>query len=190
MARLKVPSHVLRSRHSAAFAGSLGLLFLSVSCRNRAEQTIKDSEGRSFSAQCSDDRICVLSPKAGPGAEPGAEGRPLPARNEQSLHLKTSGRVVGVCGPVAPGAQPAPADCRPVICESASDCPASTGLQTGVCINGLCTEPSHALNSDDAVMLCLAQTGVGMKSATQVERLALGLNCGTPCQIPKPCRQP
>jgi hypothetical protein len=57
-------------------------------------------------------------------------------------------------------------------------------------VNGLCTEPSQPLGVTDAVMLCLAGTGTGHGSAQQAERFAMALNCGEPCRIPSPCRQP
>jgi hypothetical protein len=38
-------------------------------------------------------------------------------------------------------------------------------------------------------MLCLAGTGLGHAEAKQVERYALGLNCGAPCVVPKPCER-
>jgi hypothetical protein len=174
------------------------LTMLAASCRNRSEQTIIDSEGRSFLSRCSADRICELTQQSGPVARPAAEAAvPQPDKSGPKtpgatavLRLHSTGRVFGVCGPVASDAEPAPSDCRPVVCESDADCPAAEGLRTGVCISRLCTEPSHAINVDDSVMLCLAGTGLGTRTAIQVERLALGLNCGTPCRIPKPCRQP
>jgi hypothetical protein len=39
-------------------------------------------------------------------------------------------------------------------------------------------------------MLCLAGSGLGSEQARQVERYALGMNCGAPCKVPAPCRQP
>lgn len=174
--------------HGLVFAA--GLSALAVSCRGRTEQTIQDSDGRSFLSLCSSDRICALSQMAGPGATGAMEAKAAKAKSSQVIKLRTTGRLVGVCGPVPTGTEPSISDCRPVVCEGDSNCPASEGLDQGVCINGLCTEPSHPINSDDSVMLCLAGTGVGARSAEQIERLALGLNCGTPCRIPKPCRQP
>lgn len=56
-------------------------------------------------------------------------------------------------------------------------------------MGGLCIEPTHDIASADAVMLCLAGTGLGHDQARQVERYALGLNCGTPCSVPKPCER-
>lgn len=165
------------------------LPFASASCRNRAELTIQDTEGRSFTLRCSDDRICSLSRAAGPGAAaPKSSDASQSARD--LVKLKTAGRLVGICSPAVLEGEPSPSDCRPIVCETNASCPPAEGLSEGVCINGLCTEPSHPLVSDDAVMLCLAGTGVGPRSPAQVERLALGLNCGNPCRVPKPCRQP
>lgn len=156
-------------------------------CRSRGEQTIKDTEGRVFASQCSEDRICVVTQKPGRTEQSPASGK---ATTNPEFKYRNAGRVVGICGPVAPGVQPAPGDCRPLLCESDGDCPAATGLSSGVCVNHLCTEPSHDLSTEDAVMLCLAGTGAGPRTAAQVERLALGLNCGKPCRIPRVCRQP
>lgn len=188
-----MPTEWLRANTSARllFVLTAGLTSLLTCCRNQAEVTIRDTEGRDFVVRCSADRICSVE-----ASERGSRGRdeqrPSEARdkpaNGRTLRLRSSGRVVGVCGPVS--GEPSASDCRPVVCDSASDCPASEGLTAGVCIGGLCTEPSHPMTVDDAVMLCLAGTGVGTRSPQQVERLALGLNCGTPCRIPKPCRQP
>ena len=83
-----------------------------------------------------------------------------------------------------------PAQCRPLVCQDDKDCPPAHGLGHGTCVNGLCTEPANAISAADAVLLCLAGTGWGKGSPEQVERYALALNCGTPCKIPSPCRQP
>src|SRR5512138_3305256 len=160
-----------------------GLTVLGSSCRGHVEQTLGDSEGRSFLARCTAERVCTLTQKSGPTSDV-AGGAKVPGRME----LRNTGRLVGVCGPFH-GDAPNPTDCRPIVCKAEANCPPADGLTTGVCIDGLCTEPSHAINSDDAVMLCLAKTGLGRQSPLQIERLALGLNCGNPCRIPKPCQQ-
>jgi hypothetical protein len=39
-------------------------------------------------------------------------------------------------------------------------------------------------------MLCLAGTGKPGNTPLQVQRYAMALNCGSPCKVPAPCRQP
>lgn len=169
---------------AAALSGFAG-------CRQRAEQTIKDSEGRSFALRCSHDRQCEVSIASGSGTSPASHEDAARGAQKARFRLETAGRVVGVCGPNASSdARPQISDCRPVVCESAGQCPAAEGLDEGVCINQLCTEPSHPVITSDATMLCLAGTGYGPTTPLQVERLALGLNCGNPCRVPTPCRQP
>jgi hypothetical protein len=185
-----VPNLPSRNRCRSSWAVATGCLAVFASCRGGNALTLRDSEGRSFLCQRTGDRVYALTQKSGPGAQPASDGEPTKIRAAPVFRLQSTGRVVGVCGPVDSGGELAPSDCRPVVCESDRDCPASEGLSSGVCINQLCVEPSHAVNSDDAVMLCLAGTGLLPRTATQVERLALGLNCGTPCRVPRPCRQP
>jgi hypothetical protein len=85
-------------------------------------------------------------------------------------------------------------DCRALACAADSDCPPTSGgaprATTGTCVGSLCVEPSHELGAEDAIFLCLAGTGLGHERADQVTRYALALNCGTPCRVPAPCRQP
>jgi len=76
------------------------------------------------------------------------------------------------------------------VCSGDANCPPAHGSKDGHCVNGLCVEPSGELNTDDAVMLCLAGTGLGKDSPEQVSRFAMALNCGSPCKIPAVCRQP
>jgi hypothetical protein len=106
------------------------------------------------------------------------------------LVLRSPGRLVGICTAAA-GAEPqSPAHCRAIVCTADSACPPAEGMDRGQCVNGLCTEPAHPIGVADAVMLCLAETGIGRETPRQVERYAMALNCGTPCRIPSPCRQP
>lgn len=110
--------------------------------------------------------------------------------NKTAFALVRVGRLVGICD-VVPGQAPeTPADCRALVCQSDADCPPGHGLKDGQCLNALCTDPSQALVPEDSVMLCLAGSGLGNEQARQIERYALGLNCGTPCRVPSPCRQP
>jgi hypothetical protein len=155
------------------------------SCAKSANKTVIDSEQRPFILSCDKSATCTVAPVTAPSND-----RKKKAEEKSTYVLRASGRLVGVCGRFVPGSSPQLADCRPLICQSDADCPPAEGLTRGVCINQLCTAPSHEINSDDAVLLCLAGTGGPNQTATQAERFALGLNCGTPCRIPKVCRQP
>jgi len=111
---------------------------------------------------------------------------------ESSGHfqVRRTGYLVAACpAPDAPLEAPI-TQCRALVCRADGDCPPAHGLKQGTCINGLCVEPSHNINAEDAIVLCLAGTGAGYGSPQQVERFALGLNCGQPCRVPSPCRQP
>ena len=192
MTRSRNPTSIVASpEHWRVFLVlTSGFLAHGIGCRGGTELTIKDTEGRSFLARCGADRTCTLTANSGPSDKLEVDGRPHEVSAGRGYKFRATGRVVGICGPIAAGAEPAASDCRPVVCETDGDCPASEGLRVGVCINRNCTEPSHTINSDDAVMLCLAETGIFPRTALQIERFALGLNCGTPCRVPKPCRQP
>jgi hypothetical protein len=146
-------------------------------CRRVSDRTLRDTEGRSFGARCDREGQCELSETSG-------SGRALP-------RIVTLGRLMAFCPPVAGEAEAPPAgECRALVCESDADCPPGHGLRDGTCVNGLCIDPAGQLDSDDSVALCLAGTGLGRSSAVQVERYALGLNCGHPCKVPSTCRQP
>lgn len=141
---------------------------------------VKDSEGRAFAVRCDGAQTpCTLSPAAGVKLADGAR-----------VVLKAEARVVGACDALGEEAEVHPADCRPLLCERDADCPPLHGPGTGACIGKLCVDPAHAIGPNDAVMLCLAGTGVGHATPRQIERYALGLNCGVPCVVPSPCRQP
>lgn len=161
--------------------GLLGaVLGVTAACNRGTERYLVDTENRQFLARCAGDGSCSVA----------AVGEAKAPAAATTVRLRATGRIVGICGPLAAEALPAAADCRPLVCESKEQCPSAQGMTDGVCIDGLCREPSQVINSDDAVMLCLAGTGVGPRTALQIERLALGLNCGSPCVVPKPCRQP
>jgi hypothetical protein len=151
-------------------------------CRDSSQQILVDSEQRRFALQCEKDGRCSVTAATPTETEPKRTGGAA-----QSFTLRATGRVVGICSVSVAGAAANLSDCRPLVCRSDAECPPADGLNHGVCINDLCTEPSHAVISDDAVLLCLAATGTPSGAALQVERFALGLNCGTPCRIPKPC---
>jgi hypothetical protein len=147
-------------------------------CNQTRTLSLVDSEHRQFSTRCDKNGTCTLALITAPNPD---ESRSTVAR--ETFTLRGTGRVVGVCSSTTNVA-----DCRPLVCVKDAECPPAQGLDHGVCVNQLCTEPSHGVLSDDAIMLCLAGTGTAAQTPLQVERFALGLNCGTPCQIPKPCR--
>jgi hypothetical protein len=149
-------------------------------CKSVSERRLLDTEGREFLAKCQRSGECTLSQTSGQPAQAG----------KTAFTLTHTGRLVGICN-VLPGQGPdTPAECRPLVCQADSDCPPSHGLKDGQCLNALCTDPAQALVTPDSVMLCLAGSGVGREQPRQVERYALGLNCGAPCKVPAPCRQP
>lgn len=148
-------------------------------CNRTSELVLRDTEGRTFSAACQPSGACKLGRNDGKSA----------AADKTALALHAPGRLVGICD-VAPGSSPSqPSDCRALVCEGDRDCPPAHGLKQGHCLNGFCVDPSNPVSVPDAVMLCLAGTGLGRQTASQVERFALAQNCGSPCIIPRPCRQ-
>jgi hypothetical protein len=158
---------------------SLALLWLLAGCSRSSELVLRDTEGRTFAATCEPSGACKLTRKTGKSL-----------REDQSeLALYMPGRVVGICDVAAGAAPTLPSDCRPLSCQGDDDCPPGHGLARGHCLSGICIEPANAVAVADAVMLCLAGTGLGRESASQVERFALAQNCGNPCVIPRPCRQ-
>ena len=180
---------------SASGTKVTGLLWVLLgACNGPAKSTFIDSEQRHFAAVCAKNGHCTLSPQTDPKANPSSPEKPRVAEQKESetrMVLRSVGRVVGVCGPVQTEQElPDLMRCRPLMCQSDADCPPAEGLVRGVCVNQLCIEPSHPIVTDDAALLCLAGTGAGEKTPEQVERFALGLNCGEPCRIPKVCRQP
>ncbi|MGC4090928.1 MAG: hypothetical protein QM756_24255 [Polyangiaceae bacterium] len=156
---------------SARSLGAVLVLTLLSACKTQANVDLRDSEGRVFSARCSGDiSTCALTRREG-GA-----GSPTPK-------LRASGRYIGVCD------SEHPADCRLITCQGDDGCPASGRAAHGACVGGLCVDPLHEIDENDSVMSCLAGTGVGHSEPRQVERYALGLNCGKPCSIPAPCQR-
>jgi hypothetical protein len=149
-------------------------------CKSVSERQLADTEGRVFSASCERSGACAFTQTSGARRQDGKTGQAL---------LQT-GRLIGMCD-VEPGQAPgSPSDCRALVCRSDSDCPPGHGMKDGQCLNALCADPAQPLNSSDSVMLCLAGSGLGRAEPRQVERFALGFNCGTPCKVPAPCRQP
>lgn len=139
---------------------------------------LRDTEGRRFSMSC-EASTCTYQR---------ATGGPI-SKAKSLLELRTSGRVVGMCDVSILGESEA-ADCRALVCKTDRECPPMHGLEAGHCVNGLCTSPDKELVADDAVLLCLAGTGLGRDAPKQVDRYALAMNCGHPCVVPAPCRQP
>jgi hypothetical protein len=147
---------------------------------DRSALELRDTEGRLFNGLCDSDGRCELSQK---------QGTKWPG--DKTAHvIRTAGRVVGVCNIAAGGNVESPGDCRALVCKSDADCPPIGGLGKASCLSELCADLSRDLGPPDAAMLCLAGTGPGRDATSQVERLALGLNCGSPCKVPLPCRQP
>jgi hypothetical protein len=155
----------------------LTVLVATASCKSESERTLIDTEGREVKARCHPDRGCVLTLVKGEHAS-----------DKTGLAIATPGHIVGLCDVSATGNPDSPSDCRPIVCQADSGCPPAHGLSDGTCINGLCVEPdTEQVTVEDAVMLCLSGTGLG---TTKPDRLAMGLNCGSPCRIPAVCRQP
>lgn len=139
---------------------------------------VTDTEGRRFAMSC-EGAACSYERKAAKSV----------SKEKSSVELQLSGRVVGICD-VAPSGDAEVGDCRALVCKSDRECPPMHGLEAGHCVNQLCTSPDKELVAADAVLLCLAGTGLGLNAPTQVERYAMAMNCGHPCVVPTPCRQP
>lgn len=147
-------------------------------CKKETGRQLRDTEGRTFSADCPPQGECKLEQKSGP------ERVELPGQV-----LLVGSRLVGVCD-VKPGAPPqGPMDCRPLVCEKDADCPPAHGMKDGQCLNKRCSDPAEPIGIQDSIMLCLSGTGLGHDKQEQVERYAMALNCGKPCKIPQPCPQ-
>lgn len=148
-------------------------------CNKKGEPILlTDTEGRRFAMSCNGTE-CSYERKAG---APVSKGKNL-------AEVQVSGRVVGICDVAASG-EAEPGDCRALVCKTDRDCPPMHGLEAGHCVNTLCTSPDKELGPSDAVLLCLAGTGLGLNAPKQIERYAMAMNCGRPCVVPAPCRQP
>jgi hypothetical protein len=162
----------------------LGLTVLlgaaAVACKSTPALLFRDSEGRAFRAHCEQRDECTLEQRSGPRW----------SGDKRGLALRSESRIVGVCNTAEGSPVESPADCRPLVCAKDTDCPPAHGLPKGSCLGGLCTDQSRAIDVSDAVMLCFAETGLGRGTPAQVERLAMAEQCGTPCTVPTPCRQP
>lgn len=148
-------------------------------CENRGPRSLRDTEGRTFEATCPKGEPCRITQTSGQ------------QRAEKPHHsLLLGGRLVGVCDVTEGAAPQGPFDCRPLSCTSDAECPPLHGLKDGQCLNRRCSDPAEPIGVQDSIMLCLAGTGLGREKPEQVERYALALNCGTPCNVPAPCQQP
>lgn len=148
-------------------------------CQNTGPRALRDSEGRRFEASCPRDGACTFEQKSGPRRE-----------GKSAQALLVGSRLVGICD-VKPGEAPeGPFDCRPLTCDSDPQCPPLHGMKDGQCVNHRCSDAAEPIDVPDAIMLCLAGTGVGRETPAQIERYALALNCGSPCTVPAPCQQP
>ena len=158
----------------------------SVGCDESIQMGLKDTEGRTFKAECTQS-TCSL--RTAPQAKPSA---PKPDGSEAKFVLHVASRLFAVCEVWVQGSSHAvnPADCRALICSNDRECPPAQNMTRGVCTNGLCIEPSAQISNEDAVLLCLAGTGAPSGTTQQVERYALGNACATPCIVPAVCRQP
>lgn len=162
----------------ARLSSVAGLLLLAACHKADAGRTLRDSEGRTFSANCPPEGECKLQQKSGPQRV-----------EKPSQVLLVGSRLVGVCD-VKEGEPPqGPMDCRPLVCEADADCPPAHGSKDGHCLNKRCSDPAGPIGVQDSIMLCLSGTGLGHDKQEQIERYAMALNCGKPCAIPKPCPQ-
>lgn len=178
--RSALPYSAMRTPRKRAVLLLFTLALLAMDCRHVSRRSLRDTEDREVSAECDREQRCTLEQTAGPSV----------GGNQTELVLRTSGALVGLCS-VAPASEPeSPSDCRALVCETDEQCPPAHGMKHGNCVNSLCREPEHGLAVEDAVMLCLAGTGLGRGSEEQVARYAMALNCGTPCTVPATCRQP
>lgn len=153
-------------------------LMACIGCQKSGPRVLKDTEGRTFEATCPADSTCKLTQKSG------KKRAEKPAQT-----LQVGGRLVGICDAPEAGSADGPFDCRPLNCQADADCPPLHNMKDGQCVHNRCSDPAQELTSADAIMLCLAGTGLGRETAAQIERYALALNCGTPCRIPAPCQQ-
>ena len=148
--------------------------------------TLVDTEQRTFDAVCKDGNCTIAGGTPTPTAA-------KPDGAEPGFVLHRASRYFSVCDVWMTGARSFtinPIDCRLLSCKADADCPPMKGLPRGSCTSGMCIEPSGAFTAEDAGLLCLAGTGAPAGTSQQIERFALGSNCGSPCRVPTVCRQP
>lgn len=157
----------------------LGLVVLAavtqfLGCSRASRYRLSDTEGRRFDAKCAAETGCTLTETDGTRAN----GRTV---------LRALGRLVAACD-VTTGEEPeSAAECRALVCTGDDQCPPAPNVVASACIDGTCSDPSRETGTADAVILCLAGTGLGRRTPRQIERYALGLNCGKPCRVPAIC---
>lgn len=172
-----MPPRIARLVPVAAAGGALAAL--ACGCSRGIHYHLTDTEGRRFDAVCTPETGCTLTQTDGPKRTDG------PAR----VILNAPGRLVAACDVRDKSETPeSPAECRALVCTGDDACPPAPGVPTSTCIAGTCADPTRETSTPDAVILCLAGTGFGRATPKQIERYALGLNCGTPCNIPAMCR--
>jgi hypothetical protein len=174
-----LPSVVHRMPKATRFLSCSFALLLALGCRRLSERTLRDTEGRVFTATCDRDQRCKIVQTSGAKRSDG----------KTEVALSASSRLIGLCDVVPEGEPESPAECRALICKDDDDCPPAHGMRDGQCLEGYCSDAAKELAPADAVMLCLAGTGLGREQPRQVERYALALNCGSPCRLPAPCRK-
>ncbi len=172
---------------SARGAVVLAILTLCLACSPKPTLRLEDTEGRVFQATCERRKPCAIASSA--KAHPST---PQPQGARPGYELRQASRLYVVCdawikGKDAP--ESVPQDCRPFVCSSDAQCPPATGMKTGACTNRVCIEPTGPIMASDAIALCLAGSGAPAGIPAQVERFALGNNCGNPCRVPAVCRQ-
>jgi len=157
---------------------AIAIVVVCASACSRAETVqLKDTEGRRFTASLKESQVVNVTKNE-------------PPNRDEPFTIERKGYLVAVCSGSTTSAEVPIAQCRGLVCRADQECPPAHGLKQGTCLNGLCIEPSNSIGPDDAIMLCLAGTGVGDSLPSQIERFALGLNCGEPCKVPTPCKQP
>jgi len=166
---------------------ALAALTIAGCSKKIAPVTATDTEGRTFDVTCTSPTACTLSSSATPKPT-----TPAPDGARPAFVLHQASRLYAVCEVWMQGTSSAVhlADCRPFACSSDTQCPPAKGMTQGACSGSFCIDPSAAIAPEDSVLLCLAGTGVPAGSTKQVERYALGNNCGNPCRVPRVCRQP
>lgn len=171
---MKTPGELGVRKSVLGLLGTLASMSVNLACNRGSDLTVRDSEGRNFRVH------------AEGALPPHIELSPTPSGK---FVLRFESRIVGACAAAESGAIESTADCRPIVCDTDSECPRD---KSGVvaCMKGLCVVEAHPIDVSDAAMLCLSGTGVGHDIPEQVERFALAQNCGNPCQVPTACRQP
>ncbi|MBN2194281.1 MAG: hypothetical protein JW751_15800 [Polyangiaceae bacterium] len=163
--------------------GLLVVLALVAACGRgkRPLLPLRDTEGRSFEARCDPQRGCQVKQTGGP--------RDPSGRTDLVIHRQSL--LTAICN-VAAGVKEREdvRDCRALQCDTDRNCPPEPGgPRYGHCVDGFCVDPAGTLQADDSILYCLAGKGLGREAPNQVEAYAIGLNCGSPCTIPRICKR-